>query len=78
MQNKTVKMLLWYGGACIIWVILSGFIMTTTEGLYQIYFNYVTLNVGLFAGIFGKELIYKKPWLLMLVPFLYLLARMII
>lgn len=68
------KMIAWYVVGSVLWFFIFGFIMATSLLRAQIIVSFATLTAGLFVGLLMKAQFIKRPWLLVFVPILHLVA----
>jgi hypothetical protein len=62
------KLCLYYMGGAVVWFLALA-IMPADEGSTPMLLaNFANLTLGTFVGIFGKEHLIKRPWLLLLLP----------
>jgi hypothetical protein len=60
----------YYFGGAIIWGFAVSSMSTDRRGTVELVAAFFYLSVGIFFGFFGKELLVKRPWLLLLLPLL--------
>ena len=66
------KIYVFYIGGILLWLLAVGFINTTNH--YFIIKEFVCLMLGLSIGFFGKDLIQRRPWMLLLIPLIPLVV----
>ena len=64
------KFLGYYLGGAIVWFLGVSSMSTDKRGTVELFAAFFYLSVGIFFGFFGKELLVKRPWLLLLLPVL--------
>jgi len=69
-----IKMTVWYVVALILWFFMFGFVMAVSSLRTEILVNYTTLNIGLLIGLIFRDHFFKRPWLFIFVPILYICA----
>jgi hypothetical protein len=71
---KHFKLIFWYSIGSFLWFFFTCWMPATFESMLVVYFGFINITGGIIIGILGKESFYNKPWLLLFVPILYLLA----
>jgi cell division protein FtsW (lipid II flippase) len=74
MQKMNRKHFLMYGLGTILWFILLAFMPMSQITTNYVLIGYAFLTMGLLVGFFGKSILEKRPWLLILLPFVALLG----
>jgi hypothetical protein len=64
------KFLGYYLGGAIVWFLGVSSMSTDKRGTVELFAAFFYLSAGIFFGFFGKELLVKRPWLLLLLPVL--------
>jgi hypothetical protein len=62
------KIILSFVAGSVIWLVMLGLMMATKDIIMACVANYLALTVGLVLGGYGRSLIQRRPWLLVLVP----------
>lgn len=69
-NNKLlIKIVIWY----IIGSVPLAFLMSTWDDYIKIIINFITLTIGLAIGFLFRNQFLKKPWLIVVIPILYLI-----
>jgi len=75
-KKTMIKIIIWYVAGSAIWFLVFGFLAATTKLQIQIIVSYITLTAGLFIGFIMKDAFLKRPWLVVFIPVLHLIAGM--
>ncbi len=71
--KSTKKFILYFILSCVVWVLLLGFIPSPIDDLIMLSIPILFLWGGLLAGFFLKTILLDKPWIVLIIPFVYLL-----
>ena len=66
------KIIAWYFLGFVLWFLAFAFLAATSDLKAMIFFNFITLTIGLFIGLILKNQFINKPWLIILIPILHL------
>jgi len=74
LQVKRIKKFrLYFRITCIAWLVIVCFVLAPLEDLIMLSIPFAYLMIGVLIGFFGKKLLLHHPWLLFLLPVLYVL-----
>ncbi len=74
-RNK--RFTLYFRLTCILWLLILSTVMCTPIGYITLSIPFIFLLIGVLIGFFGKRLLLNYPWLLLLLPILYMLFSMV-
>jgi len=74
---KHWKVILSYCLGSVVWFAACCFIPASGDEMVILYLAFLYLTIGLAIGLFLRDIVYSKPWLLVFVPVLQLLLFII-